>query len=612
MKNLYYKLKKYKSKYINENKNIYLKKIKIYNNLIKQLQSGGNNEELDYNYYIVDYENISEIDSIIGDYKYFSQYYNDYIIQNNKMYPHIIFNLPSQNRNKMVEKKNCFFQKICREITIRKSFNIIDDEYEYNPVVNCRKFILNNDNKDLAIFMDTSSLEDKRLYSMNYVKESHLIAEDVIKWIMYQIISTFFLLHNKNIYHGNFIFTDILLSDDVTVKFANFCLHKNKHDTELFNCAKLLDAHIETHRYAHLFPPEYLYEYNHNINTYNEKIDIWSIGAFLAELAYKRNFLTSNYHREKNGLKPGGTDIIRLLNSLFTYILDPETIHKIQKNPDILNNNKNLTQIFEFYKQNQTNIKYVPIIEHNTFLNDKNVMISQKGIDIVQKCLKFLPDDRASITDLLHMPWFTEDESYNDYYKINEHGEKISKLLDINVEPISEPYINFTQKSEYIEYIKKMCDLSSIDYGSYTADYNKYCQSEQLNKSEKEEFLSKLKKLEINFNENDEKNQLCEKFKQEKDLYTTYYTDIEIEKNCFGSTDILTLADFIEIPKKKILMIPTNIEKNHCYDAEALQNWCSTSLYDCKDPLNPEKIITNTDLNNLFIWNSQKEKYFNQ
>jgi hypothetical protein len=286
-------------------------------------------DTIEHNYYFIDYANISLNNVNIMDEDDNNININKIIKKKINIYSFIFYNEAVPFPRVKFTNKNCFFEKICREINIRKTFDFYDEsiDIDYNDIIKCRNFIFDTNNGNLSVYMDSYSFnESKKLYSMEELKvigkKSPKNEWNIrIKWIMYQLISTFYLLHKKKIYHGNFVFNDIMITEHFDIKFANFFLYKSKHNDFFFKCIELVDRHSDIDHYAHMLPPEHKFEYNLNVESFNEKMDIWSIGAFLMELACKQNF-TDKYTRDKNGLK----------KRLFKYVIDPKKIINNEEN----------------------------------------------------------------------------------------------------------------------------------------------------------------------------------------------------------------------------------------------------------------------------------------
>jgi serine/threonine protein kinase len=125
----------------------------------------------------------------------------------------------------------------------------------------------------------------------------------------------------------------------------------------------------------------------------------------------------------------------------------------------------NFNQLIDFYRFVYSKIgDNIPIINQvYDFDGTTNNTIDYQGIEIINKCLQLLPNDRPTAAELLHMDWFTKDPDYNEYYNINKDGTKINKLIDIEISPIKEQYNSFNEKNQYIDYINENCVLTSSE-----------------------------------------------------------------------------------------------------------------------------------------------------
>lgn len=101
----------------------------------------------------------------------------------------------------------------------------------------------------------------------------HYFSLDIIKYYSYQILSGILYCHQNNIIHRDLKPSNILISNDGIVKIADFGLARI-YDP---NLNESMSHQVATRWYR---SPELLFASRH----YNESVDIWSIGAIIAEL----------------------------------------------------------------------------------------------------------------------------------------------------------------------------------------------------------------------------------------------------------------------------------------------------------------------------------------
>ncbi len=115
-------------------------------------------------------------------------------------------------------------------------------------------------------------LKNKIKFLNEYEEMKKKIPEELIWNIFYQIMSGLNFLHSKMIIHRDIKLLNILIAKDLTIKITDFGLSKT----------------LETYRAvygSHVGTPVYMAPELSNDSAYNNKIDIWSVGVTIYQLA---------------------------------------------------------------------------------------------------------------------------------------------------------------------------------------------------------------------------------------------------------------------------------------------------------------------------------------
>lgn len=238
--------------------------------------------------------------------------------------------------------------------------------------------------------------------------------DDMIKWIIFQIICGLYILHKNNLIHHDIKPGNILISSNGTVKIADFG-SLDKSGTSGFGT-----IFYES--------PEFLLTHKGN-----EKDDMWAVGVIMVEL-YKKNYPFFNLENNKKRDK-----MLQLKSIMSRY--------KININNNELNiNNKD---DFNFIKE---------IIQNNSFekynfkeeLNTIHEINDQEALDLVNNLLKINPEKRFTAGEALNSAYLSKFKNNFEFKNITYIIKDYESLLenvnskDIfvkNVETIKQKYL---------------------------------------------------------------------------------------------------------------------------------------------------------------------------
>ena len=224
---------------------------------------------------------------------------------------------------------------------------------------------INYENAYLIYQNEGTTLEDLINSKYNYFQN-----ENLIPWIIYQILKGLFYLKNSGIIHRNIKPSNILLDENSKVKIGGFG-HAICNDNY-----KIIIGNIHKKQSLSHQAPEILL----NENYHEEKSDIWSLGCIMAELFDRTNNFFNKFKCSNSPYKNQLYGIFRKLN-----IYSDDEIKKFssEKTNIILNNIK------------QAKLKDVfPNIKDNN------------AIDLLEKLFVIDPIKRISILEAKDHPYF--------------------------------------------------------------------------------------------------------------------------------------------------------------------------------------------------------------
>ena len=260
------------------------------------------------------------------------------------------------------------------------------------------------------------SLEEEYLYlvikedviPLNYLitskKYDYLSQKLLIKWIVYQITFSIYILHSNNIIHNDIKPTNILINNEGGVSLYGF-------NSAVFEGEECYEY---TLTYS---PPEIL---NGNIKA-DKKMDMWGLGIIILELYLKKYqiFKNENIQDKKEQLE---------------FILSKYNIkgnNSIDEYKKILNNEDN----------NKNNYKIDNKILDEIKDKDKD------AIDLINNLLSLNPKDRFTAEQVLNS------EYLKDFKGTNSFDNK--KIIE-NPFYYKEKSVNKLDKVKFIEFIKQI------------------------------------------------------------------------------------------------------------------------------------------------------------
>ena len=224
----------------------------------------------------------------------------------------------------------------------------------------------------LATFMDTyivTELMETDLHRVIHSKEG--LEKDHICYIMYQLICAVRYLHSAQIIHRDIKPSNILINKECQVKLCDFGLSRGvKHASDECEKVEKLTEYVVTRWYR---APEILLS-----STYDEKVDIWSIGCIFAELF------------ERNAVFPGHDHLHQL-----------HMITKVLGSP--------LQSDLESFVTSDKAKKWMlrQSFHPKKSLSSKFPTVEPHALDLMGKLLQFNPQGRITLDEAIEHPYFS-------------------------------------------------------------------------------------------------------------------------------------------------------------------------------------------------------------
>lgn len=231
---------------------------------------------------------------------------------------------------------------------------------KHENIINLKEIVVGSDNKSFFIVMEYVENDLKTL--MDRLKTPFSISE--VKTILKQILSAVSLMHHNWIVHRDLKPSNLLLNSSGVIKIADFGLAR-KFGSPLGKMTPL----VVTLWYR---APELLL----GAKEYSTAVDIWSVGCIFAELL------------QKQPLFPGTSEIDQI-SKIIQLLGSPND--KIWPSFSKLPHAKNIS-----------------IIQPFNYLKSKFTMLSDCGIDLLNKLLAYAPEKRITAQDALNHAFFNE------------------------------------------------------------------------------------------------------------------------------------------------------------------------------------------------------------
>ena len=233
-----------------------------------------------------------------------------------------------------------------------------------------------NDIYDICCIPDKNNFDSIVLISTLMEADLHQVIHSAqleishIRFITYQLFRAIKYLHSADIIHRDLKPANILLNSSAEIRICDFGLSRSIDDNSTD-----LSHYVSTRWYR---APELLLEYE----TYDGKIDIWSIGCIIAEMI------------KGKAIFQGRSTTDQLLT--ITQIIGSPTNEELRNciNPKA--------------RAYMDSLPFTPkkkFAEILSISNDDEVSLA--GADLIDKCLLWDPDERISITEALQHPFIS-------------------------------------------------------------------------------------------------------------------------------------------------------------------------------------------------------------
>jgi serine/threonine protein kinase len=288
------------------------------------------------------------------------------------------------------------YKPVFREI---RSLKIIYKKSEY--LIQIQKISKNN-NEIIYLYFPYYGTT---LYNLiNTTVYDYKSQENLIKWLMFQILKGLETLHSLNIIHRDINPKHILISADGSIKISDFSNSINDIESKF-----ILDKVVGELAYI---APEVLL-----LQNYNSKVDIWGAGIIMLELYFKKTMLLAESHDKSNENNMGR--LFRQLKYLANFFKIPFNISE--------NNATKENLVSWLYNAKFDQDKFNKIFENIPDLE-------KDGIELLKKLLTFNPKERISAKEALKMDYFQSFQNFNkDEFKKRkqklEGNEDLTKFL---------------------------------------------------------------------------------------------------------------------------------------------------------------------------------------
>ena len=196
------------------------------------------------------------------------------------------------------------------------------------------------------------------------LRSSQPLTEEHFQFFTYQILRGLKYVHSASVLHRDLKPSNVLLNASCDLKIADFGLARTATDTNNF-----MTEYVVTRWYR---APELLL----SCDTYDEKIDVWSVGCMVAEMLLRKPLLPGRDYLDQLKL------IIKTLGSPSGSSLDFITAPKAR-----------------------AYIEGLPRSPKPDLRRTLGKGFSSDAADLVEKMLRFDPRERISVDEALRHPW---------------------------------------------------------------------------------------------------------------------------------------------------------------------------------------------------------------
>mmetsp|Transcript_31392 Transcript_31392/g.96975 ORF Transcript_31392/g.96975 Transcript_31392/m.96975 type:complete len:542 (-) Transcript_31392:226-1851(-) len=263
-----------------------------------------------------------------------------------------------------------YLRKVCREVEIIRHFNSVPQ------VINLGDVYMSSDECDLYIVMPYVA------HNLRQIVEVYPLEEDLIRWIMCQLLLGLNALHNSGVVHRDLTLANVLVDGETwDVHIADFGLSRARESAD-----KDISLDVVTLPYR---APEVLLEYT----LYGNSIDIWAFGCIMAEAFLRAPFLYVDASKNPDSFKQ--------LKQVIKFTGFPDVEH-VAGMASITNANF----LRNWSKQLGDNAPRGSDIGDLIRERRPDAPLSEEALDVLRGALQFEPARRLSAAQLLEKPWF--------------------------------------------------------------------------------------------------------------------------------------------------------------------------------------------------------------
>ena len=301
------------------------------------------------------------------------------------------------------------YKTLFREL---RSLKIINKKSEYLIQIQDIKLLENNEIS--LCFPDYGTSLYNLINSTVYDYKSQ---ENLIPWIMFQILKGLETLHSLNIIHRDINPKNILIAADGSIKISEFSNSINDIESKF-----VVDKVVGELPYV---APEALL-----LQNYNSKIDVWGAGIIMLELYFKKTMLLMDNYDKSNENNPNR--FFRQLKYLSNFFNIPFNISENNATKE------NLLSWLVDAKFDQN--KFNKICENIPDLG-------KDGIELLKKLLTFNPKERISAKEALKMDYFKSFQNFNkdEFKKKKQKAGGTNENLTVFLKNLEKEYQKFDQ-----------------------------------------------------------------------------------------------------------------------------------------------------------------------
>lgn len=205
-----------------------------------------------------------------------------------------------------------------------------------------------------------------------FIRSENSYSIENVKYFCYHIACALQYIHSSNIIHRDIKPSNILINSKMEIKVCDFGLSREFYGTDE------MTHYMVTRNYR---APEIILE-----NSYDQCVDIWSLGCILAEFVLRRPLFIANNSAEQ-------------LNCIYEFLGKPNDL-------DWITNPNSKDYVISRYLEDRPNIKC-------SFPERTN----RDLLDLVDKILKWNPKNRIGLDEILSHNFFRQQRDATFEYK---------------------------------------------------------------------------------------------------------------------------------------------------------------------------------------------------